>query len=101
MERFLVARARSMPPPDPELSERAYMFLAALVYRHSRIRLGPDKRAFVAGRLAGRLRAIGCGSYDDYCRLLDDPLLSGTRPFHVHRDRHPARGRHAGRRGQS
>lgn len=60
-----------MLPPDPELSERAYAFLADLVYRRSRIRLGPDKRAFVAGRLAGRLRAIGCGSYDDYCRLLD------------------------------
>jgi chemotaxis protein methyltransferase CheR len=59
-----------MLPPDPELSERAYTFLADLVYRQSRIRLGPDKRAFVAGRLAGRLRAIGCGSYDDYCRLL-------------------------------
>jgi len=60
-----------MLTPDPELSERAYAFLADLVYRQSRIRLGPDKRAFVAGRLAGRLRTIGCGSYDDYCRLLD------------------------------
>jgi chemotaxis protein methyltransferase CheR len=60
-----------MLPPDPELSERAYTFLADLVYRRSRIRLGPDKRAFVAGRLASRLRAIGCNSYDDYCRLLD------------------------------
>jgi chemotaxis protein methyltransferase CheR len=65
-----------MLPPDPELSERAYAFLADLVYRQSRIRLGPDKRAFVAGRLAGRLRAIGCGSYDDYCRLLNAPANS-------------------------
>jgi chemotaxis protein methyltransferase CheR len=55
---------------DPALSDRAYTFLAELVYRHSRIRLGPDKQAFVAGRLAGRLRQIGCHSYEDYCSLL-------------------------------
>ncbi len=73
MEGFFALQARSMLPPDPQLSERAYAFLTDLVYRRSRIRLGPDKRAFVAGRLAGRLRAIGCGSYDDYCRLLDAP----------------------------
>ena len=73
MEGFFVPQARPMLPPDPEISERAYAFLTDLVYRQSRIRLGPDKRAFVAGRLAGRLRAIGCSSYDDYCRLLDAP----------------------------
>ena len=55
---------------EPVLSERAYRFLADLVYSHSRIRLGPDKQAFVAGRLAARLRAIGCPSYEDYCNLL-------------------------------
>ena len=59
-----------MLAPDPEPDERAYAFLANLVYRRSRIRLGPDKRAFVAGRLAGRLRSLGLTSYDDYCRLL-------------------------------
>ena len=59
-----------MLAPDPEPDERAYAFLADLVYRRSRIRLGPDKRAFVAGRLAGRLRSLGLTSYDDYCRLL-------------------------------
>jgi len=46
--------------PDPILSERAYAFLADLVYRRSRICLGSDRQAFVAGRLAGRLRELGC-----------------------------------------
>ena len=60
-----------MLPPDPELSERAYAFLAGFVYRRSRIRLGPEKRSLVAGRLAGRLRELGCGSFEAYCGLLD------------------------------
>ena len=56
---------------DPILSERAYAFLADLVYRRSHIRLGTDKQAFVAGRLASRLRQIGCPTYEDYCSLLE------------------------------
>jgi len=60
-----------MLSPDPEPDERSYAFLAELVYRRSHIRLGPDKRAFVAGRLAGRLRSLGLRSYDDYCRQLE------------------------------
>jgi chemotaxis protein methyltransferase CheR len=65
-----------MPPmtaPEIPLSPTAFAFLADLVYRRSRIRLGPDKRSFVSGRLGGHLRAIACGSFDDYCRLLDSP----------------------------
>jgi chemotaxis protein methyltransferase CheR len=59
-----------MLPTEPPLTDRAYAFLTDLVYRRSRIRLGPDKRALVAGRLAGRLRDLGCESFDDYCDLL-------------------------------
>jgi chemotaxis protein methyltransferase CheR len=59
-----------MLAPDPKPDEQSYAFLADLVYRHSHIRLGPDKRAFVAGRLASRLRSLGLASYTDYCRLL-------------------------------
>jgi chemotaxis protein methyltransferase CheR len=62
-----------MLAPEPRLSASAYAFLADLVYRRSRIRLGPDKQAFVSGRLGGQLRALGCDSYDAYCRLLDSP----------------------------
>ena len=52
------------------LSAEAYRTLAALVYQHSRIRLGPDKQPMLANRLRKRLRALGLTSYDDYCAVL-------------------------------
>ena len=52
------------------LSAEAYRTLAALVYQHSRIRLGPDKQPMLANRLRKRLRALGLLSYDDYCAVL-------------------------------
>ncbi|MFM7290754.1 MAG: CheR family methyltransferase, partial [Planctomycetia bacterium] len=58
------------PLPEPPLSPAAYAFLADLVYRRSRIRLGADKQALVAGRLGRRLQSLGCGSYEQYCELL-------------------------------
>jgi chemotaxis protein methyltransferase CheR len=54
-----------------DLSPQAYAFLADVVYRRSRIRLGSDRQAFIAGRLSNRLRELGCRGYDDYCRLLN------------------------------
>ena len=83
--------------PDPILSERAYAFLADLVYRRSRICLGSDRQAFVAGRLAGRLRELGCGSYEDYCGLLRtqrgddeaDRLIDLVSTNHTHFFREP------------
>lgn len=56
-----------------DLSPQAYAFLADVVYRSSRIRLGPDRHAFVVGRLANRLLELRCPTFDDYCRLLDSP----------------------------
>lgn len=62
------------PCMDPffrtSLSAEAYETFATLVYRHSRIRLGPDKQPMVANRLRKRLRALGLRSYDEYCGLL-------------------------------
>jgi chemotaxis protein methyltransferase CheR len=57
-------------PTDPPLSPRAYRFLSDLVHEHSRIRLGPDRQALVAGRLAQRIRTLGLDGYDAYCDLL-------------------------------
>jgi chemotaxis protein methyltransferase CheR len=87
-----------MLSPDPEPDERSYAFLADLVYRRSRIRLGPDKRAFVAGRLSGRLRSLGLRSYDDYCRRLEatggeteaERLVELISTNHTHFFREPA-----------
>ena len=54
-----------------DLSPQAYAFLADVVYRRSHVRLGADRQAFVTGRLANRLRELGCSGFDDYCRLLN------------------------------
>jgi len=52
------------------LSAEAYRTLVDLVYQHSRIRIGPDKKPMLANRLRKRLRALGLVSYDDYCAIL-------------------------------
>jgi chemotaxis protein methyltransferase CheR len=74
------------------LTREAYEFIAGLVYEHSRIRLGADKQALVAGRLARRLRQLGLGSYDEYCRHLQsdageaelEPLVDLISTNHTH-----------------
>src|SRR5258706_1157530 len=52
------------------LSAEAYRTLVALVYQHSRIRVGPDNHSMLANRLRKRLRALEIVSYDDYCAVL-------------------------------
>ena len=47
-----------------------YDFIRELVYSHSRINLGPDKRELVSARLGKRLRATNITSISDYCRFL-------------------------------
>ena len=47
-----------------------YDFIRDLVYTHSRINLGPDKRELVSARLGKRLRATNITSISDYCRFL-------------------------------
>ncbi len=86
-----------MLPTEPPLTDRAYAFLTDLIYRRSRIRLGPDKRALVAGRLAGRLRDLGCDSFDDYCSRLGhadngeaERLIDLVSTNHTHFFREPA-----------
>ena len=50
-----------------------YQFIRDLVYRHSRINLGPDKHELVSARLGKRLRATGKANVEDYCTLLRSP----------------------------
>lgn len=47
-----------------------YEFIRGLVYNHSRINLGPNKKALVSARLGKRLRATKITSISDYCRYL-------------------------------
>lgn len=49
-----------------------YDFIRSLVYSHSRINLGPDKKELVSARLGKRLRATNITSISDYCRFLQE-----------------------------
>ena len=65
---------RARAPFTPSLSADAYRTLADLVYKHSRIRLGPDKQPMIVNRLRKRLRALGLASCDEYCAVLRSGL---------------------------
>lgn len=60
------------------MREAEYEFIRSLVYEHSRINLGAEKRELVAARLGKRLRATRLATVGEYCDLLrgghDDEL---------------------------
>lgn len=62
------------------MRENEFEFIRDLVYKHSRINLGPDKRELVSARLGKRLRATNIETVHDYCHYLqaqhDDEELS-------------------------
>jgi len=74
------------------ISPEAYQFIAERVYAHSRIQLGQDKQALVAGRLGKRLRQLGLDSFEAYCEFLDSangvqelgPLVDLISTNHTH-----------------
>ncbi len=55
--------------PRPE----EYEFIRQLVYQHSRIHLGAEKKEMVGQRLQRRLKATGMASYQEYCDFLKTP----------------------------
>lgn len=55
------------------IEDRDYEYIRKLVYQHSRINLGPDKKELVAARLGKRLRQTGISSYSAYCDYLQSP----------------------------
>jgi chemotaxis protein methyltransferase CheR len=60
-----------MSSPWPSPAE--YEFLRRLIYQHSRIQLGSDRKETVAQRLQRRLTSIGLASYQEYCDFLKSP----------------------------
>ncbi|NDE91659.1 MAG: chemotaxis protein CheR, partial [Alphaproteobacteria bacterium] len=58
--------------PAP-ITDAEYDFICQLVYEHSRIKLGPNKRELVMARLSKRLRSLGQKTYGDYCKFLKTP----------------------------
>jgi chemotaxis protein methyltransferase CheR len=63
----------SSPWPSPA----EYEFIRQLVYKHSRIHLGADKKEMVCQRLQRRLKAMGVASYQAYCDFLKSPEGEG------------------------
>jgi chemotaxis protein methyltransferase CheR len=58
--------------PAP-ISDGEYEFICQTVYKHSRIKLGGNKRELVMARLSKRLRKLGMKTYGEYCRLFGTP----------------------------
>lgn len=54
-------------------SPAEYDFIRRLVYRHSRIQLGAEKKEMVGQRLQRRLKATGLRTYGEYCEFLKCP----------------------------
>jgi chemotaxis protein methyltransferase CheR len=52
------------------MRENEFEFIRGLVYEHSRINLGPDKRELVSARLGKRLRATNQTTVGEYCKFL-------------------------------
>ena len=55
------------------MRDSEFDFIRNLVYEHSRISLGVDKRELVSARLGKRLRATNVPSLSAYCQLLQAP----------------------------
>lgn len=55
------------------MKDSEFEFIRTLVYDHSRIQLGKDKRELVTARLGKRLRATELTSISEYCHLLKGP----------------------------
>jgi chemotaxis protein methyltransferase CheR len=55
------------------MRDSEFDFIRSLVYEHSRISLGPDKRELVSARLGKRLRATNAPTLTAYCQLLQTP----------------------------
>lgn len=73
------ARATAPPRADPReaaLSPRDFARLSAFIERHFGIRMPPEKRTLLEGRLARRVRAFGSGGFSRYC----DEVLGGAAP---------------------
>jgi chemotaxis protein methyltransferase CheR len=65
----MIAETEIFTAPET-MADGDYDYLCRLIYEHSRISLGTDKRALVNARVAKRLRVLKLPSYEAYCRHL-------------------------------
>lgn len=54
-------------------SDQDFEFIRSIVYKLSRISLGPQKKTMVMSRIAKRLRALGIGTVKEYCDYIRSP----------------------------
>lgn len=62
------------PGKDTGETDEDFNFIREIVYRHSRISLGPHKKPMVLSRIASRIRTLKLSSLNDYCKYLKSPL---------------------------
>jgi len=55
---------------EDQLASRDFAQLTAFIYTETGIRIGPEKKTMLEGRLKKRLRELRIGSYRDYCDYL-------------------------------
>src|SRR5258706_15109982 len=60
------------------LSDREFRMLQQLIYREAGIHLSDAKKALVSGRLARRLRALGCRDFTAYYQRVQSNQNGGT-----------------------
>lgn len=63
---------QSQPPPSEALSLRNFNRLASFIHQYSGIRMPPNKRTMLEGRIRRCMRDSGFSSVDDYCDHLFD-----------------------------
>jgi chemotaxis protein methyltransferase CheR len=51
-------------------SDEEFEYIRDIVYKLSRISLGPSKKTMVLSRITRRMRILGCATVKDYCALL-------------------------------
>ncbi len=94
----MLEKARTHPAGEDLLSPQAFSRLARLVHRHSRVRLGSEKRLLLANRLRPRLIQLRMASADAYARHLEsgaareevDILIDLATTHYTHFFREPA-----------
>ena len=76
---------------DAPMSTQTYQNLCALIHRHSRIHLGPNKANLLTSRLVKRRRELGLASWEDYVQWLGvhqndeiDTLIDLVSTNHTH-----------------
>ena len=59
-----------------EASDEDFNFIREIVYKLSRISIGPNKRVMVLSRISRRMRALQINTVKDYCEYIKKPTGS-------------------------